>query len=418
MDLAMNQIVFNGQIFNDDRMFIMHLCRCCASVVGNLKVVTAFHDQIHEDCQGSLPSLNWCVLTYRNTPNFEAFKVNVFAELEEAQQCLAQMEPTTPLVSNGGDSPQRPLRQDFYKQWKKQNSYGNYPYRDLFPSHLNNLVEHFFEDNDRGQMIDFGPDVLANSNSPELSPNTHVQTQPLQDPPLNVSNPPRGQREIGMMLMEHHHYRHAIPVFLHLIDQTPNDWSLHYMVGQCFRFAENYDGAIKYLRQATSLNDEEVQGFMALGIALQLAGQFDEAIKAFRRAIEIEPKDHNAYNSLGLTYKKIGDIDKAIEEYSKAAEIICVTAFEQTSDSFMREMTMNGERTLCMMPGASEASHAVLRSTPSYAIVMSNIGACLMEKGDFQNARDRFLESISCTPEGYDYSDPHAYLEELDAMNH
>ena len=48
---------------------------------------------------------------------------------------------------------------------------------------------------------------------------------------------------------------------------------------------------------------------------------------------------------------------------------------------------------------------------------MNNIGVCMMELGDLDNARDRFLEAIDCTPEGYDYTDPYSYLGQLEAMS-
>ena len=118
-------------------------------------------------------------------------------------------------------------------------------------------------------------------------------------------------------------------------------------------------------------------------------------------------------NSLGLTYKLPGKLHDALEWYGRAAESIVGGFQDQYRDQMLREQIIDGEKVLVMLPEAMDLMHSALRSDPRYAIVQNNMGACLAELGRVDEARARFLESIDCTPAGYDYPQPHDGLDAL-----
>ncbi len=93
-------------------------------------------------------------------------------------------------------------------------------------------------------------------------------------------------------------------------------------LGQCCRFLDDIDGAIKHLSRAAELERDEPSIFLALGILCQLKPHWDDAIDAFRRAIEIDPDYVLAYNSLALTQKKRGELDKALHNYDAGAKAL------------------------------------------------------------------------------------------------
>jgi tetratricopeptide (TPR) repeat protein len=107
----------------------------------------------------------------------------------------------------------------------------------------------------------------------------------------------------------------ALPLLRKAIDDDPTVWGRWYMAGQCCRFTNDLDGAVRYLSRAAELQPDATQVFHGLGVALQLQGRFGEAVKAFGRAIEIDPEAELAYNSLALTQKLSGDLDKAAHNY-------------------------------------------------------------------------------------------------------
>ena len=222
------------------------------------------------------------------------------------------------------------------------------------------------------------------------------------------------QRSIAMGLMQQKRFAEALPIFLHLIDTSPEDWSLHYMAGQCFRFSNRLPESVQYLSKAASLNSDEPQVFLALGIARQLTENYKLALDAFEEAVRLAPQLFSAYNSIGLTYKKMGNFRKALEWYSRATKILFAAVSEEVQkkrEKCFREESMDGNKELVIQPYLFEKTHEMLRSEPSYSILKNNIGICLAELGELDAAREQFTESIEFIPDGYDYPDPYRHLK-------
>lgn len=129
-------------------------------------------------------------------------------------------------------------------------------------------------------------------------------------------------KDVAIELMESHHFAKAIPLFLQAIEQDPSDWGSWYMAGQCYRFINDLDNAVTYIKNAVALKSDDAHVFQALGIALQLTDCFNEAIDAFHRAIEIDKDYVLAYNSLALTHKKQADFDLALHNYDAGAKAL------------------------------------------------------------------------------------------------
>jgi tetratricopeptide (TPR) repeat protein len=224
------------------------------------------------------------------------------------------------------------------------------------------------------------------------------------------------QRDLAIKLMDQNKFSEAIPLFINLIETNPNDWSLHYMVGQCYRLINNYSDAVESLKIASSLKSDDPRIYLALGIAHQLAGAFSSAINALERAVELEPSFFSAYNSLGLTYKINGDYEKALDWYFRAANGIASAAIESIHkgpDQNCRDEVIDSQHARSLDPHTFESIREILRSDPTYAFIKNNIGVCFMEHGDIESAREQFKESINTIPEGYNYPEPYKNLESI-----
>lgn len=190
------------------------------------------------------------------------------------------------------------------------------------------------------------------------------------------------ERDIAIRLMRQQRFTEALPIFKLLIRDNPGDWSLFYMVGQCYRFTNNIQEAIYALKNAADLNPGAPEVLLALGIAYQLGDDHETAISTLEHAIRLDPKLFYAYNSIGLTYKKIGEYRKALEWYSKAAEAIVSTVTEEVhgdTEKCFREELIGGEKSLVVLPYAFEKVREKLRSDPMYAIINNNIGVCYID---------------------------------------
>jgi len=217
-------------------------------------------------------------------------------------------------------------------------------------------------------------------------------------------------------LMKQQRFAEALPILVCLTESNPNDWSLYYMAGQCCRFINDIPKALTLLNKAAILNPNEAQVFLALGIAHQLAEQYDLAIKALKQAVKIEPTLWTTYNSIGLTYRKLGEFRQALEYYSKASECLVENIIKELlkdREKFYREEIIEGKKILVLLPSAMEKTYQLLRLDPSYAIVMNNIGTSLIQLGEMDSAREKLKESIEFIPDGYEFSDPYENLNRI-----
>ena len=224
------------------------------------------------------------------------------------------------------------------------------------------------------------------------------------------------QRDLAINLMDQNKFSEAIPVFTKLIETNSNDWSLHYMVGQCYRFTNNHSEAVESLKKAASLKPDKTLIYLGLGIAHQLTGEYQSAIESLKHAIQLDPSLFTAYNSLGLTYKISGDYEKALDWYFRAANEIVTAAMKMVykePEKHYRDGMRYGVKARKLLPPTFEKIRENLRSDPSYAIIKNNIGVCLMEIGHIESAREQFKESINTIPEGYNYPEPYKNLESI-----
>ena len=121
----MKQNVYNGELYNDDRIFVYNINQC---------QVEDTYDSIayRIPFEKALDNPQWCLVMYRNTPDYRIVDVFHFESQEEAKKFLQYIEPRTPLISLNGEKPIEPLNYNDYVQWKKSNQFSEYDYRKVF----------------------------------------------------------------------------------------------------------------------------------------------------------------------------------------------------------------------------------------------------------------------------------------------
>ena len=117
---------FQGEAYNDDRIYVLHIARCSvAPGPDDTTVTTIYHGNIPDDAL-------WCLVTYRNTARYPATRVDHFDSQAEARSYLERVEPTVPRVSLGGRSPDDPLAFDAWNDWKVANGLKEYDYQTMY----------------------------------------------------------------------------------------------------------------------------------------------------------------------------------------------------------------------------------------------------------------------------------------------
>lgn len=123
----MPELEFQGEIYNDDRMFVLHISKC--TVRAGLDGTTAI--TIHH--QAAPAESQWCVVAYHNTRRYPPTRVDRFDTLAEAEAYVQRIEPTVPRVSLAGQFPGKPLPYAQWLAWKTESRFQEYDYRKVFP---------------------------------------------------------------------------------------------------------------------------------------------------------------------------------------------------------------------------------------------------------------------------------------------
>lgn len=73
----MANLRFRGETYNDDRMFVLYICKCLV-IEDDFSITTTI-------CHDTSPAGHrWCLVTYRNTARFPICRVNHFDTEERA----------------------------------------------------------------------------------------------------------------------------------------------------------------------------------------------------------------------------------------------------------------------------------------------------------------------------------------------
>ena len=129
---------YDGQLYYDDRLFLLHLCLGTVHVEGEVVTTTIHHEN-------PPPEAKWCLVTYRNCDNYPAISVLHFQNREDAIMYRQMVEPTTPLISYQGQSVMPPLSYDEYTRWKIDEHLGDYDYRKCYRPGGTNPKEMFLQ---------------------------------------------------------------------------------------------------------------------------------------------------------------------------------------------------------------------------------------------------------------------------------
>ena len=118
----MPPVHFRGTHYYDDRLFVMLLSRCDVTLnADGTQTTTVYHESPPHNCK-------WCIVTYKNTANYPAVRVDAFDSFDEARTYLERIEPTVPLVSLDGNAQSPPLNYRAFAAWKRLNGLEDFDY--------------------------------------------------------------------------------------------------------------------------------------------------------------------------------------------------------------------------------------------------------------------------------------------------
>ena len=120
---SMANVEFNGRTYNDDRMYVFYIAPCTEEIEGEYVHYQIYHNNPPTEHK-------WCLVTYRNTERYPVSRLDAFDTKTEVQKYQRRVEPTTPLVSLGGE--QSGMSYDRFVDWKNQQGLQEYDYKKMY----------------------------------------------------------------------------------------------------------------------------------------------------------------------------------------------------------------------------------------------------------------------------------------------
>lgn len=106
-----------------------------------------------------------------------------------------------------------------------------------------------------------------------------------------------------------------------LTERWPDEKEAYYDLGQYYYGIQNYEEALRRLRQAIVIDPNFKRAYNLLAYAYDRQGDFENAILAINRYIELAPDEPNPYDSRGDLYRSNGKIEQAIRSYEQAVAL-------------------------------------------------------------------------------------------------
>lgn len=183
-----------------------------------------------------------------------------------------------------------------------------------------------------------------------------------------------------MELFDKGSYRDAIAAFRSALLRSPNDrYALFYLALGLYR-AGQFKRSLEYWKRLRKLNPTEGNLHLNMGCAYQNLGRDDLAIRYFKVELGLNPVSGESLYSLGVLYYNR-------QEYKKAVNLLerCY-ALKHSRDQIVAKLAWSYFKT-------KELSKEIdlyldwLQGQPKDKWALNNLGAALMQAGEFNRAQ-------------------------------
>ena len=210
-----------------------------------------------------------------------------------------------------------------------------------------------------------------------------------------------------------------------LLEIEPKDARTYYMLGECYRTADQVDSALWAYTRVVELDSTDLDALWRLAegwrikgdtervlfyltklaslqslsvpIHLQLASQlfrakeYDQAVSEYRRVLEISPGDGKALYGLGQSYEAKGDLESAIQSYSTLLQL------EPPNQPLRDRLISLYYRTGRIDEAVNEAEKST-GLAPASQNAQKRLALLCLVQGDFDKAESLFVEYLKDYP--------------------
>ena len=145
------------------------------------------------------------------------------------------------------------------------------------------------------------------------------ESAPAGPPPLD----PKAQQHVtqGLRAMEAGKFQEAQKEFLTARKAAPQSAHVDYLLGAAYQKSNDLKTAEKYLREATSIDPDDVEALVALGQLHDQQKDYRGAIPPLEKAVVIDAKNWMGHWVLADAYLHVGEYEKARKNAEAAVEL-------------------------------------------------------------------------------------------------
>jgi tetratricopeptide (TPR) repeat protein len=165
------------------------------------------------------------------------------------------------------------------------------------------------------------------------------------------------------------------------------DW-MYYCYARFLESRQEMDAARFNYQTMTEVSREKGWAYGKLADFLRRCGSLEEALANYKRALHDRPEDALLHTYLAETYFALGDVDNALQGFEEAIE--CDEGLYYVYASYAGVLFQSGD-----MERAAQMYEKSLELRPIDYAVLLNLGQTYENLGQYEKARDRYLQVLS-----------------------
>lgn len=180
-----------------------------------------------------------------------------------------------------------------------------------------------------------------------------------------------------------------------LLTKNPDHITILHLLGVVYQQLQNYDAAIKYLKNAIELDHNSFEGFYNLGGAYTKKGELNKAVNCYQKVIELNPQFIDAYINLGNIFQSQRLFDEAISCYQKALQLNPNDARMYINLGIAFQNKWEIDKCIIYLEKS-------LQLNPNFAETYYHLGNIFKDKGQLKKAISYYQKAIDYNPNDVD----------------
>jgi predicted Zn-dependent protease len=180
------------------------------------------------------------------------------------------------------------------------------------------------------------------------------------------------------------------------IKSHPENFQLRYNLGLALKLKDDNAAAIPELEAASKLKPSAYEPHYTLGILFMQDGRYDDAGRELSLAMKLHPDNADGWATLGSLYRKMDKLPEAADALREA-----IRRMPDQPDSHLTLATVLAQQGQAAEAAAERKKGADLERVAmnrQRAVVSTNSGNSLLQKGQVADAIERYQQALGDDP--------------------